>query len=124
MFCVCGDLPLCCTERQRHRDLHRRPFGGWALSVLSFGPFWGLAIGLARQGSRGAFTGFINFGGQVGGFVAQIAIGKLADEMKSFHGAILFMIASLVLAAMSMCAFQVIDYRRRDLRYSRNSISR
>lgn len=61
-----------------------------------FGPFWSIAIDLAPGHRRGAFTGFINFMGQIGGFTAQIVIGLLADTMKSFVGAFLFMSAALL----------------------------
>jgi sugar phosphate permease len=67
-----------------------------------FGPFWATAIQIAPEDSRGAFTGLINFGGQLGGFMAQITIGVLADRMHSFNGGIQFMVASLFLAALVM----------------------
>lgn len=77
-----------------------------------FGPFWAISIGLTSPETRGAFTGFVNFGGQIGGFVAQIVIGWLADQNKSFHGAILFMIATLALAAVAMAVLQALPANR------------
>jgi len=71
-----------------------------------FGPFWAIAIDQAPPESRGAFTGWVNFFGQVGGFVSPIIIGMLYDKMKSFSGALSFMIGSLVLGACVMVALQ------------------
>ncbi len=64
-----------------------------------FGPFWGVALDTLPPRARGAVSGFINFGGQVGGFTAPYAIGKIADLSHSFTGGFLFMIAALLLAA-------------------------
>ena len=72
----------------------------------AFGPFWSLAIGLASPEVRGAFTGFVNFCGQVGAFCAQILIGILADKMHSFDGAIFFMVGTISLAAGAMIVLQ------------------
>jgi sugar phosphate permease len=73
----------------------------------AFGPFWGLAIDFAPAGSRGAYTGFINFGGQIGGILGPITIGRLADQQHSFNGAIGFMIGSLLLASATMLGLQM-----------------
>lgn len=67
-----------------------------------FGPFWALALDLTPDGMRGAFTGFVNFGGQIGGFAAPIVVGKLVEATHSFTGGFLFMMAALVLAAASL----------------------
>ena len=64
-----------------------------------FGPFWGVALDTLPSRARGAVSGFINFGGQIGGFAAPFAIGKIADLSHSFTGGFLFMIAALLLAA-------------------------
>ena len=74
-----------------------------------FGPFWATAIGIARPETRGAFTGFINCGGQIGGFTAQIAIGYMVDRMKSFDDAIIFMMVALFVAAASMIGYHFAD---------------
>jgi sugar phosphate permease len=71
-----------------------------------FGPFWAVAIGLAPRKARGVFTGSVNCCGQIGAFSSQIIIGKLADTMKSFSGAILFMTGALVSSAVVMLALQ------------------
>jgi sugar phosphate permease len=67
-----------------------------------FGPFWAVAVGLAAPASRGAFSGLVNFCGQVGAFSGQIIIGFLADRMKSFDGAILFMVATISISGFVM----------------------
>ena len=72
----------------------------------SFGPFWGFAIGLSKPELRGGLTGSVNFFGQVGGFSAQILVGVLTDRMHSFDGAIIFMSASSILAAVAMLLAQ------------------
>ena len=71
-----------------------------------FGPFWALALDLTPQGMRGAFTGFVNFGGQIGGFLAPIVVGALVTHTKSFTGGFLFMTAALVLSAASLLRLQ------------------
>ena len=67
-----------------------------------FGPFWAIAIDLAPPSARGVFTGSVNCCGQIGAFCSQIIIGILANQMKSFTGAILFMVAALMLGALVM----------------------
>jgi sugar phosphate permease len=79
----------------------------------AFGPFWGSILDLAPAGSRGAFSGVVNFGGQVGGFLGQIAIGGLADKMKNFDGAILLMVCALVLGAGCMFGLNSLPLARR-----------
>ncbi len=64
-----------------------------------FGPFWGVALDSLPPSARGAASGFINFGGQVGGFTAPYAIGKIVDVTHSFTGGFVFMIAALAMAA-------------------------
>jgi len=71
-----------------------------------FGPFWAVAIDLAPPNARGVFTGSVNCCGQIGAFGSQIIIGFLADRMKSFSGAILFMTGALICSAMVMLALQ------------------
>lgn len=71
-----------------------------------FGPFWAVAIDLAPPNARGVFTGSVNCCGQIGAFCSQIIIGILADQMKSFTGAILFMTCALVLAAIVLLVLQ------------------
>jgi len=71
-----------------------------------FGPFWAIAIDLAPPSARGVFTGSVNCCGQIGAFSSQIIIGFLANSMKSFTGAILFMTSALVLSAVVMIQLQ------------------
>ena len=79
--------------------------GGFFLYGV-FGPFWAVAIDLAPPKARGVFTGSVNCCGQIGAFSSQIIIGLLANQMKSFTGAILFMVAALAAGAVVMTALQ------------------
>ena len=80
----------------------------FALSIAAFflfgafGPYWAIALDLASPTHRGAFSGLVNFGGQVGGVVGQITVGLLADKMKNFQGAFWFMAIALGCGAMIM----------------------
>lgn len=67
-----------------------------------FGPIWGVALDLLPDELRGTFTGFVNFGGQIGGFVAPIVVGAIVSATKSYNGGFLFMIGGLVLAAIAL----------------------
>lgn len=69
-----------------------------------FGPFWAVAIDRAAPERRGVTTGLVGFGGQMGGFIGQIAVGLLADRMHSFNGAIMFMSGALAVGAAAACA--------------------
>jgi len=69
-----------------------------------FGPFWAIAIDLAPTNARGVFTGTVNCCGQIGAFSSQIIIGLLANSMKSFTGAILFMVGALCVGTCIMFA--------------------
>jgi sugar phosphate permease len=64
-----------------------------------FGPFWAIAQGLVPHAMRGAFTGFVNFGGQIGGIITPVVVGKIVDMSGSFTGGFVFMMAALVLSA-------------------------
>ncbi len=76
-----------------------------------FGPFWAIAIDLAPANARGVFTGSVNCCGQIGSFASQIIIGKLAESMKSFNSAIMFMIGVLGLGAVAMVCLQKTNNR-------------
>jgi len=65
-----------------------------------FGPIWAIAVDLAPPNARGVFTGSVNGCGQVGSFTSQITIGFLANSMKSFSGAIVFMMSALLIGAV------------------------
>jgi predicted MFS family arabinose efflux permease len=77
----------------------------------AFGPFWGAALDLAKDATRGAFSGFINFGGQVGSVVGQIVIGFVGDKMKSLNGALGVIILVLVIAACAMFTLQAVTLK-------------
>lgn len=69
-----------------------------------FGPVWAIALDLTPAGARGAFSGFVNCGGQIGGFFAPIVVGYLVDATASFTGGFLFMMAGLVVGAACFAA--------------------
>jgi sugar phosphate permease len=64
-----------------------------------FGPYASIVLDLAPRNMRGAFAGFINTGGQIGGFVAPIAVGYIVRDTGSFTGGLLFMMGGLLVAA-------------------------
>jgi len=64
-----------------------------------FGPVWAIVLDLTPANARGAFSGFINCGGQIGGFFAPVVVGYLIEATASFTGGFLFMMAGLVVAA-------------------------
>jgi nitrate/nitrite transporter NarK len=55
---------------------------------------------------RGTLSGFANFGGQIGGFFSPIVVGTIVQNTASYAGGFVFMIAALVLAAITMFAVQ------------------
>jgi len=67
-----------------------------------FGPFWAIALDLIAPNLRGAFTGFVNLGGQIGGFFAPIVVGAIVTSTKSYAGGFLFMIGALCCSALSL----------------------
>jgi sugar phosphate permease len=67
-----------------------------------FGPFWATTLDLIAAPMRGSFTGFVNFGGQIGGFAAPIVVGAIVSASKSFAGGFGFMIGALVLSALCL----------------------
>ncbi|MDQ2799946.1 MAG: MFS transporter, partial [Armatimonadota bacterium] len=76
-----------------------------------FGPFWAIALDLIPDTLRGAFAGFVNFGGQIGGFCAPIVVGEIYHTTKSFTDGFLFMMAALALAAVSLLWLQVVSQK-------------
>lgn len=74
-----------------------------------FGPFWATAIDAMPENLRGSLSGFVNFGGQIGGFVAPIVIGDLVERTHSYTPGFLFMIAALVAAAVSLAVMQRVE---------------
>ncbi len=71
-----------------------------------FGPIWAIPMDLIPDALRGTFTGFVNFGGQIGGFVAPIVIGIIVTVSHSFTGGFLFMIGGLVAAVICLLILQ------------------
>jgi len=69
-----------------------------------FGPFWATAIDRMPDNMRGALSGFVNFGGQIGGFIAPLVVGELVTRTHSFTPGFLFMIGGLVLSAVSLAS--------------------
>jgi MFS family permease len=67
-----------------------------------FGPFWAVAIDLIAPEMRGSVSGFVNFGGQIGGFFAPIVVGAIVGATKSYSGGFVFMIGALLLSAASL----------------------
>jgi sugar phosphate permease len=73
-----------------------------------FGPIWSVALDLLPDNLRGTFTGFVNFGGQIGGFIAPLIIGGMVQATGSYQGGFMFMIGALVLAAVSLFCLQAL----------------
>ncbi|WEG12827.1 MFS transporter [Pullulanibacillus sp. KACC 23026] len=71
-----------------------------------FGPFWSVALDLLPDQLRGTFSGFVNFGGQIGGFIAPIIIGGIVSATDSFNFGFGFMIAAVILSAIALFCLQ------------------
>ncbi len=71
-----------------------------------FGPFWAVVLDSVPGHIRGTIGGFVNLGGQIGGFCAPIVVGAIVQRTHSFAGGFALMIAALVLAATSMAVLQ------------------
>lgn len=65
-----------------------------------FGPVWAIVLDMTPAASRGAFAGFVNCGGQIGGFFAPVIVGYLVSFTGSFTGGFMFMIAALAISAI------------------------
>jgi sugar phosphate permease len=78
-----------------------------------FGPFWAVVLDFIPEPFRAAFAGFVNFGGQIGGFFAPIVVGAIVTATKSYSGGFVFMIGALVVAAASAFALQQMQVRER-----------
>jgi sugar phosphate permease len=65
-----------------------------------FGPLWSVVLDLTPDTSRGAFSGFVNCGGQIGGFFAPIVVGWIVGRTASFTGGFIFMNVALAIAAV------------------------
>ncbi|WP_053959851.1 MFS transporter [Sulfobacillus thermosulfidooxidans] len=71
-----------------------------------FGPIWAIPLDLIPDSLRGTFTGFVNFGGQIGGFFAPIVVGIIVTATHSFTGGFLFMIGGLIASAICLLILQ------------------
>ncbi len=94
----------------------------WSIAGLSmaafflyggFGPVWGIALDLTPETARGAFSGFVNCGGQIGGIFAPIVVGLIVSHTGSFTGGFMFMIAALLVSALCFAALHPILRRAR-----------
>jgi ACS family D-galactonate transporter-like MFS transporter len=69
-----------------------------------FAPTAALLLDFGPVGRRGAFAGFINTGGQIGGLSAPLVVGFVVHATGSFQGGFLFMIGALLVSASSYFA--------------------
>ena len=81
-----------------------------------FGPFWAVAMDLIPGELRGALTGFVNLGGQIGGFIAPIAVGYLVTNTGSYTTGFIFMSGGLVLSSLCLFGLQIQRSLPRSLR--------
>jgi len=77
-----------------------------------FGPVWSVILDLTPDNLRGAFSGFVNLGGQIGGFFAPIVVGYFVSVTGSFTGGFLFMISSLAISAFCFTALHIARRKR------------
>jgi sugar phosphate permease len=73
-----------------------------------FGPVWSVVLDLTPDTNRGAFSGFISCGGQIGGFFAPIVVGWIVGKTSSFTGGFIFMNAALAVAAICFLLLHVV----------------
>ena len=64
-----------------------------------FGPYAALVLDLAPERERGAFVGFVNTGGQLGGILAPSWWAGVVHATGSFDDGFGFMVAALVVSA-------------------------
>ena len=104
---LCAGAFLYVAYKSAHVDGCITGLAGAAFFLYGgFGPFWAIAIDGMPDHLRGALSGFVNFGGQIGGFVAPIVVGELVTRTHSFTPGFLFMIGGLVLAAICLSTMQ------------------
>jgi sugar phosphate permease len=73
-----------------------------------FGPVWSVVLDLTPGANRGAFAGFVNCGGQIGGFFAPIVVGWIVGQTSSFTGGFIFMNVALAIAAACFLLLHVV----------------
>ena len=71
-----------------------------------FAPFWAVVLDSVDKDVRGAVGGFVNLGGQIGGFFAPIVVGAIVQRTHSFNDGFLLMIAALAFAALGLALLQ------------------
>ena len=64
-----------------------------------FGPYASLVLDLAPERDRGAFVGFVNTGGQLGGILAPVVVGWVVNTTGSFNDGFALMVVALVISA-------------------------
>lgn len=64
-----------------------------------FGPYASLVLDLAPERERGAFVGFVNTGGQLGGILAPLVVGWVVHATGSFDDGFAFMVGALIASA-------------------------
>lgn len=72
-----------------------------------FGPIWAIALDIAPTHARGAFSGFVNFTGQLAAIVSPFAVGAIVNVTHAFAGGFAFMIGGLLVAVASMLVLYV-----------------
>ena len=77
----------------------------------AYGPFWGLTLNLFPSEIHGTLSGFTNFGGQIGGFISPLVVGYLVQSTGSFTYGFLFMIVTLVVAAIALFSLDYLQLR-------------
>lgn len=65
-----------------------------------FGPFWAVVLDFIPEKRRATLSGVINFGGQIGGFLAPVIVGAIVNATGSFFGGFLFMTFGLFMATV------------------------
>jgi sugar phosphate permease len=78
-----------------------------------FGPVWSVVLDLTPATSRGAFAGFVNCGGQIGGFFAPIVVGWIVGRTASFTGGFVFMNVALATSAVCFLLLHVVMHSRK-----------
>lgn len=86
-----------------------------------FGPFWSVALDLLPDELRGTFSGFVNFGGQIGGFIAPIIIGGIVSATNSFNFGFGFMIAAVILSSIALFCLQALWLKLQSTKYDTTS---
>ncbi|MDR3588231.1 MAG: MFS transporter [Negativicutes bacterium] len=76
-----------------------------------FGPFWAVALDHIPDELRATLSGFVNFGGQIGGFSAPIVVGGIVSATGSFGGGFLLMTCGLLGSAAMLLVLHGLSRR-------------